>query len=336
MVVPWLATPDAAGQWIRQESGTNARLRGLHVVNDQVVWASGERGTVLRTTDGGRAWRTRLVEDAAELDFRDVHAFDDNVACLLSIGPGERSRIYRTADGGATWSLRYRMDDPKGFLDAIAFWDRDHGVALGDPIDGRFTLLSTDDGGERWKRIPADTLPRAFAGEGAFAASGTCLIAQGDSNAWFGTGGAKTARVFRTTDRGRTWTVVDTPITAGAPSSGIFSLAFRDAKRGIAIGGDYRRPDESSENVALTDDGGASWKRPDAPVRMGYRSAVVFRPGGAGEWVAVGTSGSNTGSMDANCWRSLGEGRLNSVESSASGQVWAVGDNGSLFWLPRK
>ena len=193
------------------------------------------------------------------LDFRDIQGFNDRVATLLSIGPGELSRIYRTADGGASWALQHTNRDPKGFLDAIAFWDADHGLALGDPVDGRFVILTTDDGGRTWSRIADAGMPEALPGEGAFAASGTCLVTQGHSNAWFGTGGGASARVFRSTDRGRTWTVASTPVRAGSPSSGIFSLAFRDADHGVAVGGDYKSLADKTANLALTDDGGRTW-----------------------------------------------------------------------------
>src|SRR5262249_28075749 len=155
-------------------------------------------------------------------------------------GPGELSRIYRTSDAGASWTLSFRGSDPKVFLDAIAFWDEEHGLAMGDPFDGRFLVLATDDGGRTWRRPEGLVMPPALKDEGAFPASGTCLVVQGERNAWFGTGGAKTSRVFRSADRGRSWTVHETPIAAGAPTSGIFSLAFRDAEHGIAVGGDYR------------------------------------------------------------------------------------------------
>ncbi len=107
-------------------------------------------------------------------------AFDADTAFLLSIGPGALSRIYKTSDGGASWALRYQNADPKVFLDALAFWDPEHGIALGDPVDGRFVILTTDDAGLSWRRIPSDGMPEALPSEGAFAASGTCLIVQGD------------------------------------------------------------------------------------------------------------------------------------------------------------
>src|SRR5918993_404975 len=224
------AYPSPAG-WVSQPSGTTARLRGLSVVDERVAWAGGSGGTVLRTVDRGKTWQRRVVPDAEGLDFRDIEAFDESTAYALAIGAGELSRIYKTTDGGATWALRHVNRDPQGFLDALAFWDAEHGLALGDPVGGRFVILATDDGGESWSRIATEGMPEARPGEGAFAASGTCLVTQGGRNAWFGTGGG---RVFRSTDRGRTWTAQETPIRAGNGTSGVFSLAFRDAEHGVA------------------------------------------------------------------------------------------------------
>src|SRR5690242_1698960 len=246
-----LACGPAAAQWRPQQSNTTADFRGLSVVTPWIVWASGTKGTYARTTDGGATWQSGTVSGAAQLDFRDVEAFDANIAYLLSIGKDQQSRIYKTSDGGAHWTLQFTSRHPEAFFDAMAFWDRDHGIAMSDPVNGRFVMVATDNGGRTWTDVPATGIPAAKAGEGGFAASGTCIVAQGQTNAWFVTGGA-VARVFRSNDRGRTWTVTAAPITSGAESSGVFSIAFKDATRGVIVGGDYRKPNEAGDNVATT------------------------------------------------------------------------------------
>jgi len=318
-------------QWEAQEGGTKARLRGLSVVSRQVAWVSGTGGACLRTTDGGKTWIPRSVPSAASLDFRDVHALDVDTAYLLSIGAGELSRVYKTSDGGSTWTLQHQNRDPKVFLDAIAFWDADHGLALGDPVDGRFVILSTDDGGQRWTPAPRGAMPPALPGEGAFAASGTCLVVLGDQDAWFGTGGAAVSRVFRSFDRGRSWTVHETPIRAGVPSAGIFSLAFRDAKRGVAVGGDYKAPDVARTNVALTVDGGQTWSLPRDTRPAGYRSAVAFVPGAGGPTlIAVGPTGTDVSTDDGKTWKGLGAPGFDAVGFAAVDAGRAVGDGGRI------
>lgn len=322
----------STAQWAPQKSGTGARLRGLAVVDQNVVWASGTQGTYVRTTDGGVTWIAGTVPGASGLDFRDVHAIDQHRAFLLSIGEGEKSRIYQTIDGGATWALRFTNRDPRGFLDAIAFWDTDHGIAMGDAVDGRFTILTTGDGGATWKSSPGAQMPLALKGEGAFAASGTCLVVQGERNAWFGTGGAAVARVFRSTDRGQNWTVHETPVTAGKPSAGIFSLAFRDALHGIAVGGDYKAPEQATRLVAKTSDGGLTWTTPKGPGPAGYRSAVCFVPGATKPMaIAAGPTGSDLSTDSGETWAPLGKMGFHAVGfvGPISGG-WGVGEDGTI------
>jgi photosystem II stability/assembly factor-like uncharacterized protein len=330
-----LFSDPAIAQWTPQESGTKARLRGLSAVSDDIAWAGGSKGTCLRTSDGGATWQAIAVPDSAGLDFRDVQGFDDKAACLLSIGPGELSRIYRTADAGASWKIQHTNADPKGFLDAIAFWDTDHGLALGDPVDGRFVILRTVDAGRSWSKIAADGMPEALPGEGAFAASGTCLVVRGETNAWFGTGGGASARVFRSTDRGRTWTVSTSTIKAGIPSAGIFSLAFRDDRHGVAVGGDFKTVDDSTGNVATTDDGGRTWNPAEKARPSGFRSAVAYIPGSPGpSVVTVGPSGSDWSTDGGRSWSRMGDQGFHALSCGGPGQSgWAVGEDGRIARL---
>ena len=157
---------------------------------------------------GGPPGTLIVVPGSSGLDFRDVHAVDERTAYLLSIGEGEKSRIYKTTDGGERWTLQLTLHDTREFLDAIAFWDAEHGLALGDPIAGRFLILTTDDGGSKWTRRADEVMPPSLPGEGAFAASGTCLVAAGAQNAWFATGGA---RRFPGVPDGRSRSNLDVP-----------------------------------------------------------------------------------------------------------------------------
>ncbi|MDB5352106.1 MAG: glycosyl hydrolase [Planctomycetota bacterium] len=323
--------PPCRAQWSVQESGTKARLRGLSVVDHEVAWATGAKGTVIVTTDGGTTWRARPVPGAGDLDFRDVHAVDDRSAYLLSIGEGDKSRIYKTNDGGGTWVLQHTNRDPKGFLDAIAFWDPEHSLALGDPVEGRYTILTTDDGGLTWTKGNAEGMPPALTNEGAFAASGTCLVTEGGKNAWFGTGGGKTARVFRSVDRGRTWTVHETPLRAATPTSGIFSLAFRDSDHGVVVGGTYDQANRGGRVAATTKDGGKSWTLADGPEPGGFRSAVAFvERGNHARLVAVGPSGSDISGDDGRIWKPLGTMGFHAVSFRGTNAGWAVGEDGRI------
>src|SRR5690606_25118874 len=189
-----------------------------------VAWASGAEGTVLRTLDGGKHWRRIGVPGANELDFRDVEGFDARTAVVLAIGPGEASRVYRTEDGGGHWQLALHNRDPRAFFDCMVF-EGERGWLLGDPVEGRFQIHATDDGGRTWRRLPDG--PRAVEGEAAFAASGTCIARAGAVLA-VATGGSRSAvHVHR--DGAVQWQRVASGFDAGAESKGVFSLAATGA-----------------------------------------------------------------------------------------------------------
>src|SRR5258708_6225379 len=274
--------------WQAQSSGVTARLRGVSAVTDRVAWASGAGGTVVRTADGGATWHTRAVPGAETLDFRDVDAVSETSAYILSIGPGPASRIYKTTDAGAHWVLQFTNANPRAFFDAMAFWDANHGLVMGDSVDGAFDILATADGGQTWTRVPRPKLPPALPNEGAFAGSGTNVAVSGRSRAWIGTGASTRCRVLRTTDRGASWTIAETPVAASA-SAGIFSVAFRDPLHGVTVGGDYKKETEAVHNAAVTADGGVTWTA--IAGLGGFRSVVAHVPGTNRSWIAVGASG---------------------------------------------
>ena len=316
--------------WQPQASGTTERLRGVSAVSADVAWASGSGGTVVRTVDGGKTWAALPVAGAEALDFRDIEAFDAATAYVLAIGPGDRSRIYKTTDGGKMWALQFTNPDPKAFYDALAFWDVNNGIAVGDPVDGRFTIVRTSDGGASWAKVHPAGMPPALAGDGAFAASGTILVTSGRNDAWFGSGGGVRARVFHTTDRGATWTVADTPIAADTASAGVFSIAFFDGSRGIAVGGDYRKEREPGDNIVVTSDGGATWTLPAGRLRS-FRSAVAYVPSRRGETlVAVGPAGSDISRDGGRSWSPLGDQGFHALSIAPNGTAWAVGEKGAV------
>lgn len=319
-----------------QESGTNERLIGLSPVNERVVWASGTGGTYVRTTDGGATWTTGTVPGADSLQFRDVHAVSADTAYLLSIGRGAQSRIYKTTDGGTSWARSFTSPEPEAFFDCMDFWNAEHGIAFSDAIDGNFYLVTTRDGGDTWRRVPPDVLPRAAEGEASFAASGTCLITVGDSTAYVGTGAVDTARVLRTTDRGRSWTAHPTPIAAGKSVAGIASLTFRDAQHGTALGGVMAvddLPDSTVANVALTRDGGDSWSfAPSAPLPGVFGGTYV--PGlNPAPLVVVGPAGLAYSRDDGQRWTRVTDESHWSVAFAGPRAGWAVGPKGRITKL---
>ena len=316
----------AAPTWTQQLTGVSVRLRGISAVSERIAWASGASGTVLRTTNGGDTWTRVAVPDAEALDFRDIDAFSDDVAYILSIGNGEASRIYKTTNAGQDWTLQLANQDPNVFLDAMAFWTRDRGIAYSDSIDGRFVLFMTTNG-RTWERIPAERLPAALPREGAYAASGTNVAIHGD-HVWIGT---TAARVLHSADRGETWTVVQTPV-ATSESAGIFSIGFRDALHGIVVGGDYRKESEAVQNAAATSDGGKTWTLSKG--LSGYRSAVAFVPRTKSTWLAIGPLGADVSEDDGRTWTPLPGAGFDAFSFAPEKQVgWGSGQRGGIARL---
>src|SRR5450432_243231 len=304
----WLVV-SLAPDWTVKTSGVESNLRGVSIVvracqeKRTVVWASGSHGTILRSTDSGNNWERLRILGGDALDFRGVQAFDENVAYVMASGEGEKSGIYKTVDGGKSWDRQYADARKDFFLDAIACLSPAECFALSDPVEGRFLILYTADGGH-WKELPGEKMPAALPKEGAFAASNTCLIAFGEHELYFGTGGPA-ARVFHSADLGKSWTVVVTPILSGKAPEGIFSLA-RNGNALVAVGGDYQLPDRAERTAAYSLDQGKSWQLvKNGP--KGYRSAVVMTENG---FIAAGPSGAEI-SKDGNVWTPAGAMNLN-------------------------
>jgi photosystem II stability/assembly factor-like uncharacterized protein len=324
-----LLAPAAFAQtWVLENTGSTASLRGVSVVDSKTAWASGTGGTFLRTIDGGETWHAGSVPEAASLDFRGVEAFSARSSVLMASGEGPKSAIYKTSDGGATWRLLYPNRDAKGFFDAIAFADAGQGMILGDPVDGTFMLFRLDLAGTAQPRIP---LPPALAGEGAYAASDSSLVVRG-KHIWFATGGPGAARVFHSEDRGKHWKVSTTPIRNDVEGAGIFSIAFRDLKNGIAVGGNYAKPNEHAHNVALTNDGGATWTEPTGKHPRGYRSGVAWVARDK-LWIAVGPTGSEFSRDMGQTWIPFDNDAFNAIGVGADGSCLAVGPKGRIAVL---
>jgi photosystem II stability/assembly factor-like uncharacterized protein len=321
--------------WTPTPTGTTERFRGLAPVSRDVAWVSGTNGTVMRTTDGGATWAdvspSGLGTDLSQ--FRDIEAFDARHAVILAIGEGEDSRILVTDDGGASWTETFRNTDPAAFYDCMAFSSPRRGLALSDPVGGRFRLVETSDGGRSWSLVDPAGMPAAQHGEFAFAASGTCLTAGVGGRAYLASGGVDPGRVFTSTDHGRTWAVADSPV-AGGPSAGIFSVTFRDARRGVIVGGDFAAPDRAVDNAAWTDDGGATWTK-SAVNPSGYRSGSAWVPGTARTVLAVGPSGSDVSTDGGRSWSTFDTGSFDSVECTNDGACWASGEQGRVGLLGR-
>ena len=324
------AAHDRKPRWKPVPTGSDQQYRGLDAVDKRVAWVGGSDGEVLRTTDGGRTWKDVSPPDTTGLLFRDVEAQDDRRASVLAIGEGDASRIYTTTDGGRRWKLAFVNDDPRAFYDCMDFYDGGRrGLALSDPVDGKFRILATDDGGRSWHVLPTDGMPDAVAGEFAFAASGTCLVTSG-RDAWFASGGGA-SRVFRSHDGGFTWKVTAAPIPA-TPAGGVFSLAFRNDREGVMVGGDFLAPDNGVDASGFTRDGGRTWI--GGGDLSGYRSGVDWVSGERATLIAVGPTGSDVSFDGARSWKAFDTAPYDAVDCVRD-TCWASGPAGAVAVLAR-
>ncbi len=253
-------------------SGTNTSLRGLSVVNDNVIWVSGDNGIVGKSTNGGKNWKWFTVKGFEKKDLRDIEAFDAATAIIIAVG--EPGYILKTNDGGESWKVVYENKTKGMFLDAIEFWNEQSGIVIGDPIDGRFFILRTFDGGTSWRDIPFENRPVADSGEACFAASGTNIRALDRDEAVFVSGGMKSRMFTRNS-------IIELPIIQGKETTGANSISVYDdnkhngGKRMIVVGGDFNADSSYIKNCFFTNDGGKTWSAPKiAP--HGYRSCVEY------------------------------------------------------------
>lgn len=282
--------------WLTVNSHVSAHLRGLDQAQDGTIWASGVDGTVLRSLDTGQTWQVVSVPNCIGTDFRDIEAFDQKTAAVLSAGNGVR--IYRTSNAGATWSLVYEDTDSNKFFDGFDF-NSARGIAYGDPIDGKFSLLETNDSCKSWTAFNRSNLPSSFENEAGFAASGTGIVL-GKSRIWIAASGGEVSRVFRSSADGP-WMAVETPLSSGK-SAGIFSMAFVDEMHGIVVGGDYIDSANTNNAAAYTSDGGTTWKKPERTT-TGYRSCVTMDSSGL--CISTGKGGSDISLNFGQSWESL-------------------------------
>ncbi len=298
-------------QWELQTSNTTADLRGIHSIGNGVAWASGTNGTVLRTEDSGFVWQTCSVPPGAEkLDFRGIQAFDANTAIVMSSGKGDLSRLYKTTDGCHSWKLVFTNPDADGFWDALVIGGKTL-LILGDPVNGAFVLEESHDAGATWRR---NALPPSLSREGAFAASNSSLLVQGQPEVimMFGTGGPEGARLFvsrvpcREPSNPDCWHTQSLPMFGEGDTRGIFSIAgnrVEAADKFAAVGGDYSKPDEAGSAATTTSKGLPYWSASVTPPH-GYRSSVAY-DAASKTWITVGPNGTDVSSDDGKHWRAL-------------------------------
>lgn len=307
-------------------SGKNTSMRGLSIVSDSVAWVSGSNGQVGKTLDGGKTWTWTQPKGYEKLDFRDIEAFDKHKAIIVNAG--SPAYILSTTDGGKNWTQVYKNLDSAIFLDGMGFWNAQEGIIFGDPIKDKMQLLKTTDGGLTWQDISGKLKENLKIGEAGFAASGTTIRTGSNGNVWIATGG-KVSRIFYSGNYGNTWKVYDCPIIQGENSTGPFSIAFYDGRKGIAVGGNYLKDKESTNNVVLTTNGGKKWNKPQTPV-FGYRSAVEYI---TNQLVfATGSSGTDYSTDGGQNWKNISTQNFNALQKAKNGNlILLTGNRGQIF-----
>jgi photosystem II stability/assembly factor-like uncharacterized protein len=308
-------------------SGNGISLRGLSVPNDNVVWVSGNKGTVGRTSNGGKTWKWMTVKGFEKADFRDIEAFDGATAIIMAVGADDPAYILKTTDGGDSWKVVYENKTKGMFLDAMEFWNEQSGIVIGDPLDGRFFVTRTFDGGNSWQDIPFDKRPKADSGEACFAASGTNVRALDKDEAVFVSGGLRSRIFIRNS-------AIQLPIVQGKETTGANSVAILDnhklngGKKMIVVGGDFNADSSEYKNCYYSNDGGKTWNEPNNPPH-GYRSCVEFYV--KGQAFACGLTGVDRTVDGGRNWSLISKESFHVCRASKLGAaIYLAGVNGKI------
>jgi photosystem II stability/assembly factor-like uncharacterized protein len=311
---------------VTQDAKTD--IRGLSVVNDMVVWASGSNGTIGKSTDGGKSWKWFIVKGFEKRDFRDIEAFDAATAVVIAVDAP--AYILKTTDGGESWKIVYENKTIGMFLDAMEFWNEISGIVIGDPIGGKVFVARTFDGGNTWKDIPDNYRPVADSGEAFFAASGTNVRALDRDESVLVSGGTRSRMYVRDKK-------IDLPILQGRETTGANSIAVLDnnkLKGGstmIIVGGDFSNPRSDSLNCFFTDNHGKTWKAPKTPPH-GYRSCVEYLS--KKQLVTCGPTGVDYSLDGGNTWKLISKEGFHVCRIAKNGAaVYLAGANGKIAKL---
>lgn len=304
------------------QQGNPASIRGLCVVDDRVAWVSGSKGTIAITKDGGKTWDWQQVKGFEKSDFRDIEAFSSKEAIIMS--SGTPALILKTTDGGQNWKVKYKNTDTACFFDAMDFSDRLNGYVLGDPIDGKFVLMETKDGGETW--YPFKKCPNALRDEAAFAASGTCLRAERNKLVIV-TGGSR-GRLIEYSPASNLWDYSPLPIVSGKPSQGAFSFAWSTNGTRVFVGGDYAN-DKKTDSVASYLSNRSNLIRSSTVGPEGFQSCVEYISGET--FLSTGTPGCNLTTDGGKTWTQIDGSSYNVCGKAKHGKlVLLAGNDGKI------
>ncbi|MFT3934345.1 MAG: oxidoreductase [Chitinophagaceae bacterium] len=305
-------------------TGNKTSIRGLSVVSDKIIWASGSKGMIARSIDSGKTFTWQTVPGFEKRDFRDIEAFDAVTAIAMAIDTP--AMIIKTTDGGAHWKTVYEDHTPGMFMDAMEFWNEQSGIVIGDPIKGKFFIARTFDEGNSWHPTSFDKLPAADSGEACFASSGTNVRSLNLGEACFISGGLR-SRFFWKGDP------IELPLQQGKETTGANSIAVRDNKNRknslyfVVVGGDFTHDTSTLKNCALTKDGGKTWITPATPPH-GYRSCVEFIT--KTKMITCGTSGVDVSTDAGMNWQLVSKESFHVCRKAKNGKAVFLAGNGKI------
>ena len=269
-------------------SRNKASFRGISMPSNEVVWVSGSEGTVGKSEDGGLTWKWVNPVGYEKRDFRDIEAFDAQTAIVMAVD--NPAVILRTTNGGQTWKQVFYREQEGMFLDAMDFSGK-KGMAIGDPVDGRFYMIYTRNKGKKWKEVNLSNRPVPDSGDAIFAASGSNIVLNDSKTGQLGAfiSGGRQNKLWLlggTVRRPKTERVIKIPLMQGKETTGLNGLAIMHNIFFMA-GGDFADPLRPDSNFfALTDRGA----RPRIlPSIEGYKSGITV--GQNFRLIACGTSG---------------------------------------------
>jgi photosystem II stability/assembly factor-like uncharacterized protein len=302
-------------------------IRGLSVVDNNTIWASGSKGSVAKSTNGGTSFEWYRVKGYEQRDFRDIAAFDSNNAVIIAVA--EPAIILRTNDGGHTWKKVFE-DTTKGmFLDAMDFNNKGYGVVIGDPINNNLFKAFTIDYGNSWKSLHmADPGMQLKDGEAFFASSGTNVVATNNKNNPFiyATGGKISRLIYKDA-------FYNLNLLSNKESTGANAIALApDGKNAIVVGGDFADDKNAEQNCILVQLN----KQPVFTVPQtgphGYRSCVAYINNK--QLISCGTSGVDISADGGKNWQLISGHSFHVCQKAKNGNaVFLAGANGVIARL---
>lgn len=300
-------------------------IRAIAPLDENGVWFAANNGRV-GLIDGDTPKLATIHYEDSILAFRAIGKTKKAVFVLSIASPAVLYKIGVEDRVATKIEEVYVENGDKVFYDAMAFWNDQEGIAMGDPTNGCLSIIVTRDGGDTWSKINCDNLPNTDTGEAAFAASNSNIAVYKD-HVWIVSGG-KRSRVFHSADKGETWEVFETPIIQGKAMTGIYTVDFYDENTGVVFGGNWEDQDFNEGNKAITHDGGKTWKLLSNGSGPGYRSSVSFVPGTKGNGlVAVGSLGISYSPDQGASWSELSSEGFYAIEFVNDTLAFASGRN---------